>query len=112
MQVVEKIKWACLPKDRDILVNTHCGRCGAPGTGRNFMVSDHSMGLFCNECIEEIKLNIPEAFSIRAEDINRKLLSDILNKRKVTKFIHGNNLYLSFSVIIRNYRDKVEFCNY
>ncbi len=112
MQVVEKIRWASLPRDRDILVNTHCAKCGASGSGINFVVSDHSLGLFCNECLETIKLTLPSAYFIRTEEINRKLLSDILNKRKVTKFIHGKNLYLSFSIIIRNYRDKVEFCNY
>lgn len=69
------------------------------------------LGVVCDDCVDEFdKEGQFETVSIK--EISKDTVKEILEKNQISLFIQGRNLYINFCLMVKNYRDKTEFCNY
>ena len=104
--------WVTIPGEKDIFFNLVCKKCGSIVSRDNFYISDENPKLYCNNCGPGIMERGQHLIEKKIEDITRDFACNILNNNKTTKFINGRNLYVNFLIMIHNYRQKVDFCNF
>ncbi|MHA1820318.1 MAG: hypothetical protein ACTSU2_15395 [Promethearchaeota archaeon] len=102
----------------DYFINLVCNKCGNIIHSKNFTLVYHlnSLKIYCDQCFNSIfsskSLAREENVKLyRLKDISKELIVNVAENPNLKRFISGNNLYLDFIFLVRNYRDKVEFCN-
>ncbi|MHA1729278.1 MAG: hypothetical protein ACTSWY_11175 [Promethearchaeota archaeon] len=105
--------WIQIPDEKDIFLNLICKKCvKILRTSSSFYISNENPKIYCIECG---KILIKQGKSLilkKIEDINKKFILNLLEKKKCSKYIFGRNLYINFAILIREYRTNVSFCNY
>ncbi|MBD3350092.1 MAG: hypothetical protein GF364_01240 [Candidatus Lokiarchaeota archaeon] len=107
-------KWIPLVKDEDILINSVCFKCDKllkPKEVKILLVNN-GIKIFCEDCADALNIDVESAKLFDLREFERKTLCKTIDTKKITKFIHGFDLYLSFAIKIKNYRDQIEFCNF
>ena len=104
--------WVTIPGEKDIFFNLVCKKCGTSVPADSFYLSNENPKLYCNSCGPEVLKTGQILYEKKMEDITRDFACNVLNNEKSTKFISGRNLYVNFLIMIHNYRQKVDFCNY
>ena len=105
--------WVKIPGEKDIFFNLVCKKCGS-GINQtdSFYISYENPKLYCNNCGPEIVKTGQILNTKEMEDITRDFACNVLNNKKTTKFISGRNIYINFLIMIHNYRQKADFCNF
>lgn len=105
--------WVAIPGEKDIFFNMVCKKCGSMVIkSDSFYLSHDNPKLYCNNCGPEILKSGIILKVKEMEDITRDFACNVLNNEKTTKFISGRNIYVNFLIMVHNYRQKTDFCNY
>lgn len=106
-------KWVKISTEKDVYVNLICQKCGREITERfHCLIKKNTVKVYCKTCGKREIIKNPDFQELDPEKISKEFICEFLNGNKECKlFVHGNDLYIDFTLLIRNYRDKVEFCN-
>jgi hypothetical protein len=105
--------WIKVPNERDIYINLICKKCEKIiDKSSEFFVSGDDPKIYCSDCKRTVIQSGKQLTQRKIEDLNKKAICQILEQKKASKFIFGKDLYINFAILVSNYRDKIEFCNY
>jgi hypothetical protein len=113
-----KNNWVQLRCDTDYYINLVCPHCGCICSDEEeqwkIIIRDQKSSVYCTECFDKFAKNEDQKdlTIVNIDDINAKLIKSVLENSSSIKFIGGMNLYIDFLFLVKNYRKKVEFCNW
>ena len=114
-----KSNWVQLKCNTDFFINLVCPHCGCACDetydDTKLVIKDAKASVYCKQCFERIGNagnDLSDLKIVTITDIDTPLIKSILENSSSIKFIGGVNLYIDFLFLVKNYRKKIEFCNW
>lgn len=106
-------KWVKIPTEKDVYINLICQKCGCEINSKfHCILNKNCIKIYCNNCIKREIILSTDFQELNLNEISIEFIQNLLNSnKKNTIFVDGNDLYIDFVLLIRNYREKIEFCN-
>ncbi|MHA1339603.1 MAG: hypothetical protein ACTSRZ_15315 [Promethearchaeota archaeon] len=109
----KNVQWKKLSNLEDTYINACCARCEKLKNLNDLylVIYDEQFKILCENCKKEFEKLPDFVNSIKINQISKEIILELMNKKKVKNIISGKSIYIGFCIKIKNYREKLGYCN-